>query len=132
MFFEGGRGAEISGNFSLSAGETLQIAVGGVGADEAGGGGSFVVGPPGKTLLVIAGGGGGTGALFRGVPGQGGLSGPNGGDGVGGGIGAAEALGAPEVTAVAARLVVAVAAAPLTPARTRSWSPVSGPAMARS
>jgi hypothetical protein len=80
----GGRGAEIGGNFSLTAGEILQIAVGGAGADEGlsggGGGGSFVVGP-GNTRLVIAGGGGGGGAVpsFSPPPGQGGLTGPDGG-----------------------------------------------------
>jgi hypothetical protein len=65
----GGRGAEIGGDFRLTAGETLQIAVGGKGSDEgaggAGGGGSFVVGP-GNTPLVIAGGGGGGGGFFGG------------------------------------------------------------------
>jgi hypothetical protein len=58
----GGLGAQISGNFSLTAGEVLQIAVGGAGSggNAAGGGGSFVVGP-GDTPLVVAGGGGGGG-----------------------------------------------------------------------
>lgn len=54
----GGLGAEIDGDFSLAAGEILQIAVGGLGmpgAEADGGGGSFVVGP-GNTPLVIAGG----------------------------------------------------------------------------
>ena len=58
----GGLGAEIGGDLTLTAGETLQIAVGGVGAADtfaadagAGGGGSFVVGP-GNAPLVIAGG----------------------------------------------------------------------------
>jgi hypothetical protein len=85
----GGRGAGIGGNFSLTAGEILQVAVGGAGSDgqgfaSAGGGGSFVVGP-GNTPLVIAGGGGG-GATFVAGPlrGGGGLTGPDGG-GVGGG-----------------------------------------------
>jgi hypothetical protein len=86
----GGRGAEIGGNFSLTVGEILQIAVGGAGGDEnsfgggGGGGGSFVVGP-GNTPLVIAGGGGGGGA-FDFLPGGGGLTGPDGG-GQDGGIG---------------------------------------------
>lgn len=92
----GGRGAEIGGNFTLSAGEVLQLAVGGSGGNATtgisgslgaggggGGGGSFVVGP-GNAPLVIAGGGGGGGAFlgnFPGdsVPGQGGLVGPDGG-----------------------------------------------------
>jgi hypothetical protein len=70
----GGHGAEIGGNFSLAAGETLQIAVGGAGSGTnpdrfggggggGGGGGSYVVGP-GNTPLVIAGGGGGAGFYF--------------------------------------------------------------------
>jgi hypothetical protein len=47
----GGLGAEIGGDFSLTAGEVLQIAVGGTGGSDSyeshdgGGGGSFVVGP---------------------------------------------------------------------------------------
>ena len=51
----GGRGAEIGGDFSLTAGEPLQIAAGGAGVSlsKAGGGGSFVVGP-GNTPLFIA------------------------------------------------------------------------------
>ena len=84
----GGRGAEIGGDFSLTGGEALQIAVGGAGAEEqaggGGGGGSFVVGPA-NTPLVIAGGGGGSGS-FAGVlpaPGGPGLTGPDGGNGLG-------------------------------------------------
>jgi Glycine rich protein len=66
----GGRGAEIGGNFILTAGEILQLAVGGAGADSpsgggGGGGGSFVVGSD-NTPLVIAGGGGGVPALWWG------------------------------------------------------------------
>jgi hypothetical protein len=87
----GGRGAEIGGDFSLTAGDALQIAVGGVGmSGEAGGGGggTFVIGP-GNTPLVIAGGGGGGGGSVLGSvphPGQGGLIGLDGG-GPGGGTG---------------------------------------------
>jgi hypothetical protein len=98
----GGRGAEIGGDFNLTAGETLQIAVGGAGGTAVsngaggGGGGSFVIGP-GNTPLVIAGGGGGGGAFAgSGLPGQGGLAGPDGGGpggGVGGNGGAAGGLG---------------------------------------
>src|SRR6266446_157627 len=79
-FGAGGRGAEIGGDFSLIAGEILQIAVGGAGMRiSGGGGGSFVIGP-GNTPLVIAGGGGGGGFIPGGVlPGEGGLTGPNGG-----------------------------------------------------
>jgi hypothetical protein len=92
----GGLGAEIGGDFSLTAGEILQVAVGGAGAGGSvptignpgggGGGGSFVVGP-GNTPLVIAGGGGGGGLNFMtvsadfGSPGEGGLTGPDGGPG---------------------------------------------------
>ena len=87
---QGGRGAAIGGDFALTAGETLQIAVGGAGMSTGlvggGGGGSFVVGP-GNTPLVIAGGGGGGGGTVLGPsPGQGGLTGPDGG-GPGGGTG---------------------------------------------
>ena len=77
----GGLGAEIGGDFSLTAGEILQIAVGGAGGfNGGGGGGGFVVGP-GNTPLVIAGGGGGGGLFSSGIgfPGQGGLTGPDGG-----------------------------------------------------
>lgn len=72
-FSAGGKGAEIGGNFTLTAGEVLQIAVGGAGQPASmiggkfggsGGGGSFIVGP-GNTPLVIAGGGGG---MFAGEP----------------------------------------------------------------
>src|SRR6516162_2103021 len=86
----GGLGAEIGGDFSLTAGELLQIAVGGAGLARSGGGGgggSFVVGP-GNTPLVIAGGGGGGGGNISGpLPGGGGLTGLDGGsssDGNGG------------------------------------------------
>ena len=85
----GGLGAEIGGDFTLTAGETLQIAVGGVGANGGsggGGGGSFVIGP-GNVPLVIAGGGGGGGLIFptmTPIPGGGGLVGPDGGDAEGG------------------------------------------------
>jgi hypothetical protein len=95
----GGPGAEIGGDFSLTAGEMLQIAVGGAGSGRGsggggGGGGSFVVGP-GNVPLVIAGGGGGGGAFAGGsLPGQGGLTGPDGG-GQGGGIGGNGGTGVP-------------------------------------
>jgi hypothetical protein len=85
----GGLGAEIGGDFNLTAGEVLQVAVGGAGMSGVGvgggGGGSFVVGP-GDTPLVIAAGGGGGGILLNpftgmttGDPGEGGLTGLNGG-----------------------------------------------------
>jgi hypothetical protein len=94
----GGRGAEIGGDFSLTAGEILQVAVGGAGSDmqgfgSGGGGGSFVVGT-GNTPLVIAGGGGGGATFLSGsFPGEGGLTGPDGG-GVGGGTGGNGGAGA--------------------------------------
>jgi hypothetical protein len=90
----GGFGAEIGGDFNLTGGEVLTIAVGGAGLPGSaeftgggGGGGSFVVGPA-NTPLVIAGGGGGGGAAIppTGLDGGGGLTGPNGG-GFGGGTG---------------------------------------------
>jgi hypothetical protein len=99
-----GLGAEAGGQFSLTAGQTLSILVGGQGGNGSGldgggggGGGSFVslAGvpslPPGcssahglvcpqlpDTLLVAAGGGGGAGTLFSGVGGQSGTSGAGG------------------------------------------------------
>lgn len=84
----GGFAAQIGGDFLLSGGEVLQIAVGGAGGDGAnyensfshdggGGGGSFVV-RAGTIPLVIAGGGGGS---AFGSPGGNGLSGPDGGNG---------------------------------------------------
>src|SRR5437016_5281061 len=82
----GGRGAEIGGDFNLTAGEVLQIAVGGAGSNQfyggsGGGGGSFVIGPS-NTKLVIAGGGGGA-SEYR--DGGGGLTGGAGGNGQNGG-----------------------------------------------
>jgi len=101
----GGGGAEIGGDFSLTSGQVLSIAVGGYGGDAAGeggggggaggggGGGSFVT--LSGNALVIAGGGGGAGTVdsdyFRGGPGlvggKGGLVGGAGGDGGSGGFG---------------------------------------------
>src|ERR1700758_5003986 len=90
----GGLGAEIGGDFILTAGEVLQIAVGGAGSDGGfgggGGGGSFVVGPGNVPLVIASGGGGGGAAGGIGFPGGSGLSGPDGGaggGGSGGGIG---------------------------------------------
>src|SRR5215469_14566058 len=59
----GGGGAEIGGTFPLTAGEILQIAVGGMGGFGGGGGGTFVVGPN-NTPLVIAGAVAELGGLF--------------------------------------------------------------------
>src|SRR5262249_14417536 len=57
-----GKGAKISGEFSLTAGEVLRIAVGGAGASSVfgsgGGGGSFVIGPENQPLIIAGGGGG--------------------------------------------------------------------------
>jgi hypothetical protein len=82
----GGRGAEIGGNFSLTAGEVLEIAVGGAAAPDTlgGGGGSFVVGPGNTPLIIAGGGGGGAVSIFGPTRGQGGLTGPNGGGQFGG------------------------------------------------
>ena len=61
--FEGGRGAQLEGTFTLTAGSVLQIAVGQAGfantSNGGGGGGSFVVDALDAPML-IAGGGGGT------------------------------------------------------------------------
>ena len=90
----GGGGAEISGEFQLTAGEQLTIVVGGAGhagskAGAGGGGGSFVIetfngSSSVHTPLVIAGGGGG-GAYYSGDPPSGGYTGTSGGAGNGNG-----------------------------------------------
>jgi hypothetical protein len=93
----GGLGAEIGGDFDLSGGDELQIAVGGAGDDGqeyvggggGGGGGSFVV-APGKMALVIAGGGGGAGDIDAGGNGR---AGGNGDDGAAGDCGCAGGVG---------------------------------------
>ncbi len=86
----GGKGAEIGGDFLLTAGEVLNIYVGCQGAggpnSGSGGGGSFVVGP-GNTILAIAGGGGGGGSNGLGDPGQTGTAGTSGGLAGGGSAG---------------------------------------------
>jgi hypothetical protein len=79
----GGRGAEIGGDFTLTQGETLQIAVGGAGGSQqngyaGGGGGTFVVGSD-NTPLIIAGAGGGAGSGA--IPAGPGLTGSDGGNG---------------------------------------------------
>ena len=85
----GGLGAEIGGEFTLTAGEVLEIVVGGMGdtgggrnGGGGGGGGSFVFEVSGTTLtpLVVAGGGGGEGSYHY----AGGM-GVTGGDGSAGG-----------------------------------------------
>jgi len=76
----GGMGADVSGDFTLTAGEMLSIVVGGSGgiglSSGGGGGGSFVV-APGNTPLVIAGGGGADGN-GRGIASSGGAGGTGG------------------------------------------------------
>lgn len=63
--FVGGHGAQVAGDFALTAGQVLKIVVGqqgvgqGSGENGGGGGGSFVV-TSSNTPLLIAGGGGGT------------------------------------------------------------------------
>jgi hypothetical protein len=91
----GGKGAEIGGEFALTAGEILNIYVGGAGNfggnGGGGGGGSFVT--TGGNALLVAGAGGGAGNFENGGDGQisasssqGGSGGPfNRGDGGGGG-----------------------------------------------
>ncbi len=67
----GGQGAMMTGTFTVTPGQSLQILVGGLGGNggsygSGGGGGSFVV-APGNVLLIAAGGGGGTGHNNNGV-----------------------------------------------------------------
>ena len=67
--YSGGLGARMSGEFNLTAGETINILVGQIGESQqegAGGGGSFVAGPD-NTPLIIAGAGGGAGGAGNGV-----------------------------------------------------------------
>lgn len=74
---QGGMGAQIGGDFLLTAGTTLNIIVGGQGGSRAGGGGgSFVYTL--SDLLIAAGGGGGGGPSGPGGAGQTGTSGQNG------------------------------------------------------
>ncbi|HXT08856.1 MAG TPA: Hint domain-containing protein [Roseiarcus sp.] len=87
----GGDGAEISGEFALTAGENLVVVVGGQGGADAnagggGGGGSFVLEATGGgayTPLVIAGGGGGS-SYYPTVPGGAGQTATSGQSGQGG------------------------------------------------
>jgi hypothetical protein len=88
----GGKGAEIGGDFILTKGEVLQIAVGGQGQSESaspnsggGGGGSFVFDLRNKPLVVAGGGGGaGGGFSYAALPGKAGYGGQTGGDGADG------------------------------------------------
>ncbi|MGH7010221.1 MAG: hypothetical protein ACREEX_05230, partial [Caulobacteraceae bacterium] len=98
---DGGWGAQIGGEVTLSAGETLLLVVGaaGVGPGDygaSGGGGSFVAlgaTPASSTPLVVAGGGGGAGSGRYSTPpggaGQTGTSGGMSGGGIPGGAGGA-------------------------------------------
>ena len=82
----GGLGAERGGDFTLTAGQTLDIAVGGGGGDYSGigsGGGSFVTWS--GSALVIAGGGGGNGGA-NGTNGDGSNGDGSNGGGAGGGF----------------------------------------------
>ena len=93
----GGLGAEIGGDVELTAGEKLEIIVGGVGGAASthpggGGGGSFVLANVGGTYtpLIIAGGGGGSGGpAYKAVNGGGGLTSRGNGQGGYGGSGVA-------------------------------------------
>jgi hypothetical protein len=95
----GGDGGLTSGEFNLTAGETLEIVVGGEGQNGpdggGGGGGTFILGKVtggSYTLLEVAGGGGGAGAFAGGATGNGRS---NAGTGVGGtgGVGFPPATG---------------------------------------
>jgi hypothetical protein len=138
----GGLGAEIGGDFSLAAGEILQIAVGGLGmpgAEADGGGGSFVVGP-GNTPLVIAGGGSGQITFMQPSPipllGRGGLTGPDGGGNNGGTAGngamAASAQAAAGVAAFSAPAAPLWAATPSAAVHSRVSLGASAPPAAPS
>ena len=78
-----GYGAQVGGDFTLTQGEMLEIAVGQIappGSPAGGGGGTFVV-APGNIPLVIAGGGGGAGGNPNLDGGGSASTGPNGGAG---------------------------------------------------
>jgi hypothetical protein len=83
----GGKGALVSSHFNLTAGEVLQIAVGGVGGggkySGGGGGAAFVIGPDNLPLLIAGGGGGAGGGVNTYSSGYGGLISNDGGDGFG-------------------------------------------------
>ena len=86
-WYDGGKGAKMVGDFSLSQGDVLKIVVGQQGVDNpnnyrgaGGGGGTYVVLSSGTTLLVAAGGGGGAGDYAYVQHGQTSTSGTNGGN----------------------------------------------------
>jgi hypothetical protein len=82
----GGLGAEVSGDFYLTAGTVLDVVVGGAGGFPSGGGGGSFVYTTLNALLLAAGGGGGAGPSVQswGVGGSG-LAGQSGGAGTAGG-----------------------------------------------
>lgn len=80
--YAGGLGARIGGDFSLTAGEQLIVAVGGTGMSNiagGGGGGTFIVTQAGNPLVIAGGGGGGGGYGVGGA----GLLGQDGGEAFG-------------------------------------------------
>ena len=85
-YLHGGFGAQIAGDFTLTSGQVLSIAVGGVGGSQGGGGGGSFVTLSGNAL-VIAGGGGGSGDVDPGGPGLVGGNGDSGHFGCAGGSG---------------------------------------------
>jgi len=92
QYHDGGLGARMRGDFTLTKGDVIKIVVGQMGeivSDEkgaGGGGGSFVIKSPYNntaSILVIAGGGGGAGGSYtssKGYDGLPGLTGTSGGD----------------------------------------------------
>lgn len=81
----GGKGARLSGQVALNAGDILTLVVGGAGGASSdsggGGGGSFAYIAAGSRLLLAAGGGGGTYLSYSAQPGIG--ASPNGSQGLG-------------------------------------------------
>jgi hypothetical protein len=94
----GGDGAEIGGDFTLTAGAVLSIVVGGEGTNSGGGGGSFVIETYNGSIslddpLVIAGGGGGANSAGGTHNGDGGQIGTSGSAGTGASAGSGGATG---------------------------------------
>jgi len=86
-WYDGGKGAKMVADFSLTQGDVLKILVGQQGVEwtsgqrgAGGGGGSFVVLSSGTTLLMAAGGGGGAGDYAYDGHGNSGTSGSAGGN----------------------------------------------------
>ena len=107
-WFDGGKGAKMVGDFSLSQGDVLKIVVGQEGVEfgsgsrgAGGGGGTFVVLSSGTTLLIAAGGGGGAGDYAYSGHGQTSTSGTAGGNtnsNTGGGAGGTNGSGGGKYT----------------------------------